>query len=123
MARIGSKGPSLVRDFDANLETYQVGAHFEALDEDVLPVPLDLRYTQVGFNLVSVQVCVLLIETMVIKETMDFFPIISKRNDGFGPKRWNFYELKVNRNVTSIRQVRVSGWRPPNCISFIFQRP
>ena len=49
----------------------------------------------------------LLIKTMIIKETMEFFPIISKRDDGFGPKRWNFYELKVNRNVTSIRQVRV----------------
>ena len=41
----------------ASLETYQVGAHFEALDEGVLLVPLDPRYTQVGFNLVSVQVC------------------------------------------------------------------
>ena len=35
----------------------QVGAHFEALDEGVLLVPLDPRNTQVGFNLVSVQVC------------------------------------------------------------------
>ena len=34
-----------------------MGAHFEALDEGVLLVPLDPRYTQVGFNLVSVQVC------------------------------------------------------------------
>ena len=33
-----------------------MGAHFEALDEGVLLVPLDPRYTQVGFNLVSVQV-------------------------------------------------------------------
>ena len=33
-----------------------MGAHFEALDEDVLLVPLDPRYTHVGFNLVSVQV-------------------------------------------------------------------
>ena len=40
-----------------DLETYQVGAYFEALDEGVLLVPLDPRYTQVGFNLVSVQVC------------------------------------------------------------------
>ena len=34
-----------------------MGAHFEALDEGVLLVPLDPRYTQVGFNLMSVQVC------------------------------------------------------------------
>ena len=33
-----------------------MGAHFEALDEGVLLVPLDPRYTQVGFNLISVQV-------------------------------------------------------------------
>ena len=32
-------------------------AHFEAFDEGVLVAPLDPRYTQVGFNLVSVQVC------------------------------------------------------------------
>ena len=34
-----------------------MGVHFEALDEGVLLVPLDPRYTQVGLNLVSVQVC------------------------------------------------------------------
>ena len=34
-----------------------MGDHFEALDEGVLMVPLDPRYTQVGFNLLSVQVC------------------------------------------------------------------
>ena len=34
-----------------------MGAHFEVLDEGVLLVPLDPRYTQVRFNLVSVQVC------------------------------------------------------------------
>ena len=33
-----------------------VGAYFEALDDGVLLVPLDPRYTRVGFNLVSVQV-------------------------------------------------------------------
>ena len=46
-------------DHGANLKTYQVGAHFEALDEVVLLVPLDPRYTQVGFNLISVQVCLI----------------------------------------------------------------
>ena len=44
-------------DLCANLETYQVGAHFEALDEGVLLMLLNPRYTQVGFNLISVQVC------------------------------------------------------------------
>ena len=34
-----------------------MGAHFEALDEGVLLVPLDPRYTKVDFNLVLVQVC------------------------------------------------------------------
>ena len=43
-------------DIGASLETYQVRAHFEALDEGVLLVPLDPRHTQVGFNLISVQV-------------------------------------------------------------------
>ena len=33
-----------------------MAAHFEALDEVVLQVLLDPRYTKVGFNLVSVQV-------------------------------------------------------------------
>ena len=33
-----------------------MGAHFEALDEGVLLVPFEPRYTQVGFNLVSVHV-------------------------------------------------------------------
>ena len=36
-----------------------MGALFEALDVGVLMAPLDLRYTQVGFNLISVQVCIL----------------------------------------------------------------
>ena len=48
-----------------------------------------------------------LIETIVINGTMTFSSIISNRDDGFGLRRWNFCELKVNRNVTSIRQVRV----------------
>ena len=34
-----------------------MGAHFEALIEGVLMAPLDSRYSQVGFNLMSVQVC------------------------------------------------------------------
>ena len=43
-------------DLGANLETYQEGAHFEALDKGRLQMPLDPRYTLVGFNLISVQV-------------------------------------------------------------------
>ena len=38
--------------------TYQEGARFVALDEGVLMAPLESRYTQVGFNFISVQVCV-----------------------------------------------------------------
>ena len=34
-----------------------MGARFKALTEGVLMAPLDSRYTQVGFNIVSVQVC------------------------------------------------------------------
>ena len=34
-----------------------MGARFEALTEGVLMAPLDPRYTQVGFNSTSVQVC------------------------------------------------------------------
>ena len=33
------------KDFDASLQTYQVGARFEALLEGVLMEPLDSRYT------------------------------------------------------------------------------
>ena len=40
----------------ASLQTYQVKSCFEALVEGVLMAPLDSRYTQVGFNLISVQV-------------------------------------------------------------------
>ena len=40
-----------LRDVGANLQTYQVGAHFEALIEGVFMGPWDSRYSQVGFNL------------------------------------------------------------------------
>ena len=43
-------------DLDASVETYQVGAHFEALDKGVLLVPLDSRNIQVRLNIMSVQV-------------------------------------------------------------------
>ena len=33
-------------------------AHFKDLDEGVLVAPVESRYTQVGFNIVSVQVCI-----------------------------------------------------------------
>ena len=48
-----------------------------------------------------------LIETIVINGTMTFSSIISNRDDGFGLRRWSFYQLIVKRNVTLIRQVRV----------------
>ena len=44
-------------DLNVNFEAYQVAAHFKGLAEGVLVAPLDSRYTQVGFNLISVQVC------------------------------------------------------------------
>ena len=37
-----------------------MGAHFEGLNEPVLMAPSDSRYTKVGFNLFSVQVCKML---------------------------------------------------------------
>ena len=44
------------KDFEASPQTYQVGAHFEALNESVPMAPSDYRYTQVVFNLIYVQV-------------------------------------------------------------------
>ena len=38
----------------ASAQTYEVGAHFEALIEGVHVALLDSRCTQVGFNLISV---------------------------------------------------------------------
>ena len=34
-----------------------MGAHFQSLKEGVLMAPLDSRYTQVVFKLITVQVC------------------------------------------------------------------
>ena len=58
-----------------------MGAHFEALDEGVLLVPLDPRYTQVGFNLVSIQVC----------KICNQWPCIIWWLSGWGIARNNFY--------------------------------
>ena len=44
------------KDFEASLKTHQVGAHFEVLMKGILMAPLNSRYTQVGYNLISVQV-------------------------------------------------------------------
>ena len=42
----------------ASLQTYQMRVHFEAaLDQCSLMAPYDPRYSQVGLNLISVQVC------------------------------------------------------------------
>ena len=46
-----------LRNVGASIQTHQVGAGFEALIEGVLMAPLDSRYAQVGFNFISVQVC------------------------------------------------------------------
>ena len=34
-----------------------MGAHFEAFTDGILVTPLEPRYTQIGFNLISDQVC------------------------------------------------------------------
>ena len=51
-----------------------MGAHFEALDKGVLLVPLDPRYTQVGFNLISVQVCSIV--KMALTSNMMFYLVV-----------------------------------------------
>ena len=51
-----------------------MGAHVKALDEGVLLVPLDPRYTQVEFNLVSVQVCHVIID----RYGMAIFAVLDK---------------------------------------------
>ena len=43
-----------------------------------------------------------------MNETMIFFSNISNQDNGFGLRRWYFCELKVKRNHTLIRQVRVT---------------
>ena len=52
-------------DVGANLQTYLVGARFEALIQGFLIAPLDSSYTQVVFKLISVQVCMLSFATLV----------------------------------------------------------
>ena len=48
-----------------------MGAHFEALDEGVLLVPFDSRFTQVGFNVISVEVC---LTNIMATNCMGLFP-------------------------------------------------
>ena len=67
------------------IETYQVGAHFEALIEGVLMAPLDPRYTQVGFNLICVQVCHAKVDA-VLNHERDKSPIHHED----GPRWWGF---------------------------------
>ena len=45
------------KDVGASAQTYEVGAHFEALNESVLKAVSDFRYTQVVFNPIFIQVC------------------------------------------------------------------
>ena len=42
-----------------------MGARFEALDVGVLMAPLDPRYSQVGFNFISVHECIGIISLAV----------------------------------------------------------
>ena len=75
-----------------------MGAHLEALDEGVLLVPLDSRYTQVGFNFASVQVCLSSLVYKFALHSIGFSRISFVRRLGFrrpqglqnkrcGPKR------------------------------------
>jgi len=43
-------------DVGASVQTYEVGANFEAFMKGVLMAPLDSGYTQDGLNLISLQV-------------------------------------------------------------------
>ena len=75
---------------DAKLQIYQVGAHFKALDEGVLLVSLDSRYTQVGFNIISVQ--------MWIRGRMSIQNLVSRltlRTDIFGRFCRVFHPLRM----------------------------
>ena len=55
-----------LRDVGANVQAYQAGARFKAHTEGVPMASLDSRYTQVRFNLISVQVCHLVVNVMQI---------------------------------------------------------
>ena len=73
-------------------ERYQVGAHFKALEKGVLEEPLNSRYwySQVGFNLISVQVCIM---NDFFKTALTFF---NKTGNGF----WQFYNVAMAVVVT-----------------------
>ena len=77
-------------DVGGNLE-HQERAHFEALDEGVHLVPLDTRYTQVGFNLISVQVSTLLNARLSITRRLlsqeRMLPSSPLQHSGFTPGR------------------------------------
>ena len=64
-----------------------MGAHIEALDEGILVAPLDSRHTQVGFNLVSVQVCNVSFEThkehYSLWQSQSLFVLIWRVSTGF----------------------------------------
>ena len=53
----------------------KVEACFKTLIEGVLMAPLDSRYTQVGFNLISVQVCnsIVILEQVSLVDTVHIF--------------------------------------------------
>ena len=61
-----------------------MGANFEALDEGVLMMPLDPRYTQVGFNLIFVEVRHFFHQTST---TIPFLSAISKFTKCFIDKK------------------------------------
>ena len=60
----------------ASVQTYQVGARFEALIEIVLMAPLDSRYKQVGFNFISIQMWIALALTDKCDRHLRLFTIL-----------------------------------------------
>ena len=85
-----------LKDVGANLQTYQVGARFEGLTEGVLIAPLDSRYTQVGFNLSSVQVC----KCVTIKH-VDDNRVLKQRRAVNGPHWFTCSRCSITAPCTS----------------------
>ena len=75
------------------------GARFEALDEGVLVAPWVSRYTQVGFNLTSVQVCSMNhLEVLVHQGLPDFYRPTADKSAFF-----LFTSVEYFKGVTAIK--------------------
>ena len=90
-----------------------MGAHFDALDEGVSMVPLNPRCTHVGFNLVSVQVCVnfLFADNPANNDNMSPLgsPIVLQRKGSvYGANVPMITELVNDSNVQFLDQVSIT---------------